>query len=113
MIDNHELELKAVELFREGKFKEAMKAQDEFLEAVKNSGEDICTCPVKCRFHGKYVECVVIHRGHGNHLPHCFRNMVNQRIDLLSALTEHSVKRQPNGVQSAERRQPPPQGSGA
>ena len=90
MIDNHELELKALELFKEGKFKEAMEVQDEFLQAAKNSGEDLCSCPAKCKFHGK---CVVIHRGHGDHLPHCFRDMVNKRIGPLSALTEHSVKR--------------------
>ena len=57
--------------------------------------EDHCTCPGNCKFHGKCVECVIIHRGHSDHLPHCFRNMVNERLEGLSELSEHSFKRQP------------------
>jgi hypothetical protein len=38
------------------------------------------------------MECVIIHRGHGDHLPECFRHMVNARLEALSALTEHSIK---------------------
>jgi hypothetical protein len=41
---------------------------------------------------------VIIHRGHGDHLPHCFQNMVNERIAVLSALTEHSFKPDTNRV---------------
>ena len=33
--------------------------------------------------------------GLGYHLPHCFRSMVNRRIEELSALTEHSCRPQP------------------
>ena len=94
MIDDHEMEMRAMRLFKAGESKSASQLQDEFLEVVKNSGEDHCTCPGNCKFHGKCVECVIIHRGHGDHLPHCFRGMVNKRIDELSALTEHSVKQQ-------------------
>ena len=58
-----------------------------------NSGEDYCTCDkVDCKLHGKCVECVLNHRRHGEHLPQCFRAMVNRRIEALSALTEHSMK---------------------
>ncbi|NPV48981.1 MAG: LPS biosynthesis protein [Armatimonadetes bacterium] len=92
MVDGHELEKKAMELFRAGRGAEATKLQDEFLALVKASGEDYCTCPHGCKFHGKCVECVILHRGHADHLPHCFRAMVNERIGLLSALTEHSAR---------------------
>ena len=72
-IDNNELEMRAMELFKEGKEEEATKLQDEFLAQVKASGIDHCTCPgTGCKFHGNCVECVIIHRGHGDHLPHCF-----------------------------------------
>ncbi len=93
MIDDNDLEKAAMELFRKGEHPGAMKLQDEFLEQVKKSGEDHCTCRAACKFHGKCVECVILHRGHGDHLPHCFRAMVNRRIEALSALTEHSATR--------------------
>ena len=35
--------------------------------------------------------CVQVHRGHGDHLPHCLQCMVNQKLALLSELTEHSI----------------------
>jgi hypothetical protein len=93
MVDDHEMEQRAMVLFRAGRGAEASALQDEFLEKVLSSGEDYCTCPSKgCKWHGKCVECVILHRGHGDHLPHCFRHMVNRRIEALSALTEHSVK---------------------
>lgn len=90
MIDNNKLEISAMELFRKGEKEKASQIQDEFLEEVKNSGLDYCNCPVSCKFHGKCVECVITHRGHGDHLPHCFRDMANKRIKSLSELTEHS-----------------------
>jgi len=43
------------------------------------------------------VECVTLHRGHGAHLPHCFQQMVNRRIEKLSELSEHSFKAPPRG----------------
>lgn len=92
MIDDHPLECRAMDLFRCGKGQEATKIQDEFLAEVKQSGEDHCTCPSGCKFHGKCVECVILHRGHGDHLPHCFQSMVNRRLQAVSALTEHSMK---------------------
>lgn len=91
MVDNHPLEIEAMELFKQGKGKEARKLQEAFLDEVLSSGEDHCTCPGNCKYHGKCVECVMIHRGHGDHLPHCFYEMVNRRIEGLSALTEHSA----------------------
>jgi len=94
MIDNHPMELEALELFRQGRSEEANRMQDEFLQTVLDSGEDHCSCPVDCTHHGKCIECVVLHRGHGHHLPNCFRDMVNKRLEPISELTEHTFKRE-------------------
>lgn len=91
MIDDNTLEKKAMALFKKGEIRKATQLQNEFLAKVKASGKDHCTCPERCRHHGKCQECVIIHRGHGDHLPFCFRDMVNKRIDNLSGLTEHSA----------------------
>jgi hypothetical protein len=98
MIDHHEMEMRAMELFKQGKSGEASRLQDEFLRVVRASGEDHCSCPAACKLHGDCVQCVIVHRGHGDHLPHCFQRMVNERIEALSALTEHSIKREPEKV---------------
>ena len=90
MIDNNRLEMEAMALFKKGEDERACQLQDKFLEEVKNSGEDHCNCPVSCKHHGNCVECVIIHRGHGDHVQHCFRDMVNKRIEALSGLSEHS-----------------------
>ncbi|MGE5531717.1 MAG: LPS biosynthesis protein [Bacteroidota bacterium] len=91
MIDDHPKECEAMRMFRTGQGKAASALQDEFLAEVKASGEDHCTCQGGCKFHGHCVECVILHRGHGDHLPNCFRNMVNRRIEALSELTEHTA----------------------
>lgn len=92
MIDNNELEMSAMELFRSGDIKEASKLQDKFLKEVKDSDQDHCNCPEPCKHHGHCVDCVVLHRGHGDHLPFCFRDMLNKRIEQISELSEHSFK---------------------
>lgn len=92
MVDDHELERKAMELFRSGDAARARQLQEEFLQEIMAVGRDLCSCPSGCAYHGRCVECVMIHRGHGDHLPHCFRNMVNRRIEVLSGLTEHSCE---------------------
>ena len=94
MVDNHDLEIEAMALFRRGEPEKASRLQDQFLAEVMGSGEDLCPCPGNCKYHGRCVECVMIHRGHGDHLPHCFRDMVNRRIRGLWGLTEHSFSPQ-------------------
>jgi hypothetical protein len=74
MVDNHELERKAMELFKCGDAARASELQDEFLREILASGEDLCSCPSGCKFHGRCIECVMIHRGHGDHLPHCLQS---------------------------------------
>jgi hypothetical protein len=84
-----------MELFKQDDSKRASKLQEEFLAEIEKSGVDHCSCPVDCKFHGRCVECVIIHRGHGDHLPHCFQSMVNRRLEQLSGLTEHSFEPPP------------------
>jgi hypothetical protein len=91
MIDNNALELQALECMRCGEGEQGMRLQREFLAQAKASGEDLCSCTAKCPYHGKCVDCVLIHRGHGDHLPECFRAMVNTKLFSLSELTEHTV----------------------
>ena len=92
MIDDNELEMEAMACFKCGEMIKAKLLQSKFLDDVKISGEDYCTCPGGCKYHGKCIECVIIHRGHSDHLPFCFQKMVNKRIEGLSGLTEHSFK---------------------
>jgi len=40
---------------------------------------------------GDCMLCVQVHRGHGDHLPHCLQCMINKKLALLSELTEHSI----------------------
>lgn len=38
-------------------------------------GEDFCSCTADCPYHGKCVECVLIHRAHRDHLPNCLKGV--------------------------------------
>lgn len=66
MVDNYDLEIEAMRLFKIGERAKASSLQDEFLRQVETLGEHHCACPADCKFHGKCVQCVVIHRGHGD-----------------------------------------------
>lgn len=59
-----------------GRKKEADELRDGFvaeaLQAVR-AGDDFCICKVACPYHGKCLECVLIHRGHQDHLPNCLK----------------------------------------
>lgn len=92
-IDGNELSKRELELSRQGKAKEALEIKLEFLRQVKESGIDHCNCPEKCRHHGNCYECVILHRGHRDHLPYCMWSMLNERIQNLSLLTEDSFIR--------------------
>ena len=96
-VDDHPMEVKAMELFRQGESKRASELQDEFLAEITRSGLDHCNCPATCKFHGKMRRVCGHSRGHGDHLPHCFHNMVNRRIEQLSGLSEHSFEPPPRG----------------
>ncbi len=78
---------------REGKITEAeqYRIKMEALKEITDSGIDYCSCPEKCPHHGKCWECVLIHRGHRDHLPYCFWDMINERLYHLQRLTEGSL----------------------
>ena len=93
IIDGNPKEKQAMQAFRRGDDAEGNRLQDEYLaelyETIKTG--DHCSCTAACKHHGNCLECVVIHRGHRDHLPNCFRDMVNERIAAISELTEHTV----------------------
>ena len=92
-IDGNEMEKRAMDHFRAGDRKSGDALQDQFLAAfhADYDGGDHCSCSAPCKHHGNCRDCVAIHRGHRDHLPACFRSMVNERIASLSALTEHTA----------------------
>lgn len=90
-IDGHPLEILALKHAREGDRKSFFQCQDAFLTQVKDSGEDHCSCTEACKYHGNCLDCVIIHRGHRDHLPACFQSMVNERVATLACLTESRV----------------------
>lgn len=93
IIDNNQKEKEALEAFRRGERELGHRLEDEFVEELLGSlgKEDHCSCRKACKHHGKCIECVAIHRAHRDHLPTCFRSMVNESIEKLSQLTEHSI----------------------
>ena len=93
IIDGNPTEMKAMDAFLHGDAKKAERIQDEFIAELKEAlkTQDHCSCKTKgCKHHGKCIECVAIHRGHKHHLPNCFRDMVNERLAVVSGLTEHT-----------------------
>lgn len=92
-IDDNPIEKEAMEAFRQGNRVEGLKIQDRFVDTLHEAmkEQDHCSCKKACKYHGKCVECVAIHRAHQEHLPNCFRDMVNRKIKSLSELTEHTV----------------------
>ncbi len=87
-IDGNEAAKKIMPLYREGKIDESKQAEYDFLELVYASGEDHCSCPFPCERHGDCKECVILHRGHEDHLPYCLWKMVDEQDDK-GKLTKH------------------------
>ena len=93
IIDNNPIEKAAMEQFHCGNREEGLRIKEEFASAfrVEYQNKDHCPCQKACRYHGNCKECVAIHRAHGEHVPNCMRPMLNQKIRLLSELTEHTL----------------------
>lgn len=94
-VDSNPIIKAAFLLSGKGETAQAWKMEDEAIaqihEAVK-AGQTHCNCPkTDCRLHGKCMDCVIVHRGHRDHLPHCLHDMVNERLAAFSALTEGSI----------------------
>jgi hypothetical protein len=93
IIDGNKMAVRQMALDREGKKQEAYDIKMEFLRQVKESGVDHCNCPNACVHHGNCYECVIVHRGHRDHLPYCMWDMINERLHNLSLLTEGSLEK--------------------
>lgn len=93
IIDGNTKEKEAMAAFHAGNRKEGLRIQEEFAKAFREeyAEKDHCSCRKACRYHGNCKECVAIHRAHEEHLPNCFRNMVNKKIRQISELTEHTI----------------------
>jgi hypothetical protein len=90
MIDKNPEMTQAMKRAHKGDVEYYLKAQDAFLKQASESQEDHCPCTSDCVLHGDCKSCVMVHRAHTDHLPVCFRSMINDRIEGLSALAEHT-----------------------
>lgn len=93
IIDGNHKEKDALNAVRLGKKVEGNKLQDEFVAELRESikTKDHCPCKVACKYHGKCLECVAIHRAHEDHLPFCLWGIINDKLSAVSQLTEHSL----------------------
>lgn len=93
IIEGNEKQLAAMVEFHKGNRRKGLELQEEFAAEFRAeyAEKDHCPCKKACRYHGNCKECVAIHRAHGEHVPNCMRNMINNKIKLLSELTEHTI----------------------
>jgi hypothetical protein len=91
MIDKNPKMMKAIKCYLKGEKEVWHKAQDEFLREMEQSAQDHCPCTAACKLHGNCKKCVAVHRAHTDHLPVCFHNMINERLNAVLGLTEHSL----------------------
>ncbi|HJC64210.1 MAG TPA: LPS biosynthesis protein [Candidatus Blautia merdavium] len=93
VIENHPKEKEAMEAFHRGDRQEGLRLQEEFAAMFRQeyAQKDHCSCKKACRYHGNCKECVAIHRAHQEHVPNCMRPIINQKLKLLSELTEHTL----------------------
>lgn len=103
-VDRNEKMILQDRLGREGKMtaREQYAMRMEALQEIRDSGIDYCSCPEKCPHHGKCEECILIHRGHQDHLPYCLWDMVNERLYNLQRLTEGSLMNYEPGKNECE-----------
>ncbi len=101
IIEGNEKQLAAMVEFHRGNRRKGLELQEEFAAEFRAeyAEKDHCPCKKACRYHGNCKECVAIHRAHGEHVPNCMRNMINNKIRLLSELTEHTIA---NEIESPE-----------
>lgn len=95
-IEGNEIEKAAMQEFHKGNREEGLRIQEEFASAFREEYQtkDHCPCQKACRYHGNCKECVAIHRAHQEHVPNCMRGMLNNKIKLLSQLTEHTIAKE-------------------
>jgi hypothetical protein len=90
IIDNNPDYKAAVALFRQGDIEKARQLEKEFLEKTSRL-EDHCPCTYACRWHGKCKECVILHRGHQDHLPKCMVPLLDEHLRALARILEREL----------------------
>ncbi len=90
VIDDNPEYKKTIALFEKGEIDKAKQMEKEFVENAMQV-KDHCSCTIPCRWHGKCKECVIIHRGHQDHLPRCMQGIVLRQMQGLARLTEIQV----------------------
>lgn len=90
-IDDSPLEQEEIKCARAGNADKSWELKQEFLRNAAKL-QDHCSCPEACPHHGNCYECVIIHRGHGDHLPYCMWDIVNRKLRAVSLITEDSIK---------------------
>ena len=56
---------------------------------IKSGKYDACPCPkVKCEWHGRCRECVMIHRVHQDHVPNCLQPILENKIREIAKTCE-------------------------
>lgn len=93
MIDKNEKAIEAMAYSKKGDKKKAKELEKEFLKEVEQKVEDHCPCTAACEMHGDCKTCVTVHRGHTDHLPFCFHEMINERLSCVASLTEHKLEK--------------------
>lgn len=93
VIDGNEMEKAAMQEFHKGNRQKGLQIQEQFVSLFRKQykEKDHCSCKKACKYHGNCKECVAIHRAHQEHVPNCMRPMLNQKIRILSGLTEHTI----------------------
>ena len=91
-VDNNELEMESLRELKAGNRERSEELEDEFLRQCAMLPQGSCSCfRTDCRWHGKCWECVHLHRGGGDHIPNCFHNLVNKRLQGTLNLTESKI----------------------
>ena len=92
-IEHNEKEIAAMREFHKGNRQKGLILQEEFVAEFRKeyANKDHCSCRKACRYHGNCKECVAIHRAHQEHVPNCMRPIINQKLKIISELTEHTL----------------------
>ena len=101
-IEGNKKEIEAMQEFYTGNKKRGLILQEEFVSEFREEykNKDHCPCTTTCRYHGNCKECVTIHRAHQEHVPFCLRPVINNKLRMLSELTEHTYG---NEIQKLEK----------
>lgn len=89
-IDDNPEYKKAIDLFKQGEYEKVRQIEKEFIEGALQE-KDHCPCTVACRWHGKCKECVMLHRGHQDHLPKCMQGILLKQLQGVAHLAEIEV----------------------